>query len=238
VDDLMSEANLRIKAGERVLVTTLTKRMAEQLTEYFSEHGIKVRYLHSDIETVERVEIIRDLRLGMFDVLVGINLLREGLDIPEVSLVAILDADKEGFLRSERSLIQTIGRAARHLHGKALLYADRITDSMKKAIGETERRRAKQQAFNEANGITPVGVVKRIKDIIDTEYDMDAERKALKVAQTEAKYLAMSEKEVSKEIARLEKEMLAAAKNLEFEQAAQLRDQLKKLREAVFLSPL
>ncbi len=238
VDDLMSEVNKRIKAGERVLVTTLTKRMAEQLTEYFSEHGIKVRYLHSDIETVERVEIIRDLRLGMFDVLVGINLLREGLDIPEVSLVAILDADKEGFLRSERSLIQTIGRAARHLHGTALLYADRITDSMKKAIGETERRRAKQIAFNEANGITPQSVVKRIKDIIDTEYDIDAERRALKVAQTEAKYLAMGEKEVSKEIARLEKEMLQAAKNLEFERAAELRDQLKKLREAVFLSPL
>ncbi|GAB1232082.1 excinuclease ABC subunit UvrB [Ferrigenium sp. UT4] len=238
VDDLMSEVTLRTNAGERVLVTTLTKRMAEDLTEYFSEHGIKVRYLHSDIETVERVEIIRDLRLGMFDVLVGINLLREGLDIPEVSLVAILDADKEGFLRSERSLIQTIGRAARHLHGTAILYADRITDSMKKAIGETDRRRAKQIAYNEANGITPQSVVKRIKDIIDTEYDMDAERKSLQAAQTQAKYLAMSEKEVSKEIARLEKEMLQAAKNLEFEKAAQLRDQLKKLRESVFLSPL
>ncbi len=238
VDDLMSEANERIKAGERVLVTTLTKRMAEDLTEYFSEHGIKVRYLHSDVETVERVEIIRDLRLGMFDVLVGINLLREGLDIPEVSLVAILDADKEGFLRSERSLIQTIGRAARHLHGTAILYADRITDSMKKAIDETERRRAKQVAYNEANGITPQSVVKRIKDIIDTEYDMDSERAQLKAAQTQAKYFAMSEKEVSKEIARLEKEMLAAAKNLEFEKAAQLRDQLKKLRESVFQSPI
>ncbi|GAB1233909.1 excinuclease ABC subunit UvrB [Ferrigenium sp. UT5] len=237
VDDLMSEVTLRTNAGERVLVTTLTKRMAEDLTEYFSEHGIKVRYLHSDIETVERVEIIRDLRLGMFDVLVGINLLREGLDIPEVSLVAILDADKEGFLRSERSLIQTIGRAARHLHGTAILYADRITDSMKKAIGETDRRRAKQIAYNEANGITPQSVVKRIKDIIDTEYDMDAERKSLQAAQTQAKYLAMSEKEVSKEIARLEKEMLQAAKNLEFEKAAQLRDQLKRLRESVFLSP-
>jgi excinuclease ABC subunit B len=187
---------------------------------------------------VERVEIIRDLRLGMFDVLVGINLLREGLDIPEVSLVAILDADKEGFLRSERSLIQTIGRAARHLHGTAILYADRITDSMRKAIDETDRRRAKQMAYNEANGITPQSVVKRIKDIIDTEYDMDAERHALKLAQTEARYLAMSEKEVSKEIARLEKEMLQAAKNLEFEKAAQLRDQLKKLRESVFISPL
>ena len=238
VDDLMSEANLRIKQGERVLVTTLTKRMAEQLTEYFSEHGIKVRYLHSDIETVERVEIIRDLRLGMFDVLVGINLLREGLDIPEVSLVAILDADKEGFLRSERSLIQTIGRAARHLNGKALLYADRITNSMRKAIDETDRRRTKQVAHNEAHGITPIGVQKRIKDIIEGMYEPDAARSQLKAAQAQAKYLAMSEKEVSKEIARLEKEMLQAAKNLEFERAADLRDQLKKLREAVFLSPL
>ncbi len=238
VDNLMSEANERIAQGERVLVTTLTKRMAEDLTEYFSEHGIKVRYLHSDIETVERVEIIRDLRLGMFDVLVGINLLREGLDIPEVSLVAILDADKEGFLRSERSLIQTIGRAARHLHGTAILYADRITDSMRKAIDETDRRRAKQIAHNSAHGITPQSVVKRIKDIIDGAYDVDVERKSLKAAQAEAKYLAMSEKEVSKEIARLEKEMLQAAKNLEFEKAAQLRDQLKKLRESVFLSPL
>ncbi len=238
VDDLMSEATARIKNGERVLVTTLTKRMAEDLTEYFSEHGIKVRYLHSDVETVERVEIIRDLRLGVFDVLVGINLLREGLDIPEVSLVGILDADKEGFLRSERSLIQTIGRAARHLHGTAILYADRITDSMRKAIDETDRRRAKQIAYNEAHGITPQSVIKRIKDIIDTEYDVDAERKSLKAAQVQARYLAMSEKEVSKELARLEKEMLAAAKNLEFEKAAQLRDQLKKLRESVFISPL
>jgi len=237
VDDLMSEVNARVKVGERVLVTTLTKRMSEQLTEYFSEHGIKVRYLHSDVETVERVEIIRDLRLGVFDVLVGINLLREGLDIPEVSLVAILDADKEGFLRSERSLIQTIGRAARHLHGTAILYADKITDSMKRALGETERRRKKQLAYNEEHGITPQSVVKRIKDIIDTEYDMDAERAQLKAAQTEAKYLAMSEKEVAKEITRLEKEMLKAAKNLEFEHAAALRDELKKLREAVFQSP-
>ncbi|MEJ1958179.1 MAG: excinuclease ABC subunit UvrB [Nitrosomonadales bacterium] len=238
VDDLMSEVNLRVKVGERVLVTTLTKRMAEDLTDYFSEHGIKVRYLHSDIETVERVEIIRDLRLGMFDVLVGINLLREGLDIPEVSLVAILDADKEGFLRSERSLIQTMGRAARHINGKALLYADKVTDSMRRAISETERRRHKQQAYNEEHGITPLGVVKRIKDIIEGTYDMDAGRKSLKAAQTQAKYLAMSEKDVSKEIKRLEKEMLQAAKNLEFEKAAQLRDQLKNLRESVFLSPL
>ncbi|HET7832164.1 MAG TPA: excinuclease ABC subunit UvrB [Gallionella sp.] len=238
VDDLMSEVTKRVEAGERVLATTLTKRMAEQLTEYFSEHGIKVRYLHSDVETVERVEIIRDLRLGVFDVLVGINLLREGLDIPEVSLVAILDADKEGFLRSERSLIQTIGRAARHIHGTALLYADRITDSMRRAIDETERRRHKQQAYNEANGITPQGVVKRIKDIIDTEYDMDSERAQLRAAQTHAKYLAMSEKDVAKEIARLEKEMLQAAKNLEFEHAAELRDQLKELRESVLISPI
>jgi excinuclease ABC subunit B len=236
VDDLMSEVNLRVKLGERVLVTTLTKRMAEDLTDYFSEHGIKVRYLHSDIETVERVEIIRDLRLGMFDVLVGINLLREGLDIPEVSLVAILDADKEGFLRSERSLIQTIGRAARHINGKALLYADKITDSMRRAIGETDRRRTKQVAYNFAHAITPQGVVKRIKDIIEGMYEPEEARSQLKAAQTQAKYLAMSEKEVSKEITRLEKEMLQAAKNLEFEKAAELRDQLKKMRESIFIS--
>ncbi len=238
VDDLMSEINLRIKAGERVLVTTLTKRMSEDLTDYLSEHGIKVRYLHSDIETVERVEIIRDLRLGMFDVLIGINLLREGLDIPEVSLVAILDADKEGFLRSERSLIQTIGRAARHINGKAMLYADKITNSMRRAIDETDRRRTKQLAHNAAHGITPQGVQKRIKDIIDGVYQIDDERSQLKTAQTQAKYLAMSAKEVSKEVTRLEKEMLQAAKNLEFEKAADLRDQLKKLRENVLLSPL
>jgi excinuclease ABC subunit B len=238
VDDLMSEVNLRVKQGERVLVTTLTKRMAEQLTEYFSEHGIKVRYLHSDIETVERVEIIRDLRLGMFDVLVGINLLREGLDIPEVSLVAILDADKEGFLRSERSLIQTIGRAARHINGKAILYADRITDSMKRAIDETERRRTKQVDYNFAHNITPIGVQKRIKDIIEGMYEPEAARGQLKAAQEQAKYLAMSEKEVAKEIKRLEKEMLQAAKNLEFEHAAELRDELKKLRDSVLISPL
>ena len=238
VDDLMSEVTKRTQVGERVLVTTLTKRMAEQLTEYFSEHGIKVRYLHSDIETVERVEIIRDLRLGVFDVLVGINLLREGLDIPEVSLVAILDADKEGFLRSERSLIQTMGRAARHLHGTAILYADRVTDSMSKAIGETERRRTKQLAYNETHGITPQSVVKRIKDIIESAYEIEDEREQLRAAQEQEKYLAMSEKDVSKEIKRLEKEMLAAAKNLEFEKAAQLRDQLKKLHDSVFISPL
>ena len=238
VDDLMSEVNLRVKQGERVLVTTLTKRMAEQLTEYFSEHGIKVRYLHSDVETVERVEIIRDLRLGMFDVLVGINLLREGLDIPEVSLVAILDADKEGFLRSERSLIQTIGRAARHINGKAILYADRITDSMKRAIDETERRRTKQVDYNFAHDITPIGVQKRIKDIIEGMYEPESARDQLKAAQEQAKYLAMSEKEVAREIKRLEKEMLNAAKNLEFEEAAALRDELKKLRDSVLISPL
>jgi excinuclease ABC subunit B len=237
VDDLMSEITLRIKEGERVLVTTLTKRMSEDLTDYLSEHGIKVRYLHSDIETVERVEIIRDLRLGVFDVLIGINLLREGLDIPEVSLVAILDADKEGFLRSRRSLIQTIGRAARHLHGKAILYADRITDSMRYAIDETERRRNKQLAHNELHGITPLSVTKRIKDIIEGMYEPDDARKQLKAAQAEAKYLAMSAKDVSKEIRRLEKDMLHAAKNLDFERAAGLRDELKKLRESVLFEP-
>ena len=238
VDDLMSEVNLRVQHGERVLVTTLTKRMSEDLTDYFTEHGIKVRYLHSDIETVERVEIIRDLRLGMFDVLVGINLLREGLDIPEVSLVAILDADKEGFLRSERALIQTIGRAARHINGKAILYGDRITNSMRRAIDETDRRRIKQVAHNEAHGITPQGVVKRIKDIIEGMYEPDAARSQLKAAQTQAKYLAMSEKDVAREIKRLEKEMLQAAKNLEFEKATEFRDQLKKLRDSVLLSTL
>ncbi len=235
VDDLLSEANARIKAGERVLVTTLTKRMAEDLTDYLSEHGIKVRYLHSDIDTVERVEIIRDLRLGEFDVLVGINLLREGLDLPEVSLVAILDADKEGFLRSERSLIQTIGRAARHLNGKAILYADRITDSMKRAIGETERRRNKQIAHNIEHGITPIGVTKRIKDIIDGVYDGDSARQELKAAQNQARYDEMGDKEMTREIKRVEKEMLEAARNLEFERAAQLRDELQLLKKRFFI---
>ena len=238
VDDLMSEINLRIAAGERVLVTTLTKRMSEDLTEYLTEHGIKVRYLHSDIETVERVEIIRDLRLGMFDVLVGINLLREGLDIPEVSLVAILDADKEGFLRSERSLIQTMGRAARHLHGTAILYADRITGSMRRAMDETERRRTKQVAHNLAHGITPQGVQKRIKDIIENAYEIDDARSLQKAVREQEKYLAMSEKQIAKEISRLEKEMRSAAKNLEFEKAVDFRDQLKKLRDSVLISPL
>ncbi|MGO4762155.1 excinuclease ABC subunit UvrB [Cupriavidus sp. 2KB_3] len=234
VDDLLSEINIRVQAGERVLVTTLTKRMAEQLTEFLSENGVKVRYLHSDIDTVERVEIIRDLRLGTFDVLVGINLLREGLDIPEVSLVAILDADKEGFLRAERSLIQTIGRAARNVNGTAILYADRMTDSMKRAIDETERRRIKQIAHNEAHGITPRGVVKRIKDIIDGVYDPNEVRAELSAAAERAKYEDMSEKQVAKEIKRLEKQMLDHAKNLEFEKAAQVRDQLAKLRAQVF----
>ena len=235
VDDLLSEINERIKHTERVLVTTLTKRMAEDLTDYLSEHGIKVRYLHSDIETVERVEIIRDLRLGEFDVLVGINLLREGLDIPEVSLVAILDADKEGFLRSERSLIQTIGRAARHINGTAILYADRVTDSMRRAIGETERRRAKQLAHNEAQGITPKSVQKRIKDIIDGVYDQDTARQEQKAAQNEARYSEMGEKQLTREVKRLEKDMLDAARNLEFERAAQLRDELKALKERLFI---
>jgi excinuclease ABC subunit B len=235
VDDLMSEINLRVAIGQRVLVTTLTKRMAEDLTDYFSEHQIKVRYLHSDIDTVERVEIIRDLRIGEFDVLVGINLLREGLDIPEVSLVAILDADKEGFLRSERSLIQTIGRAARHLNGKAILYADRMTESMKKAISETDRRRAKQVQFNLENGITPKGVHKRIKDIIDGVYDRDEARLELKAAQNQARYDEMGTKEMTREIKTVEKAMHEAAKNLEFEKAAQLRDELRVLREKFFI---
>ncbi len=230
VDDLLSEANKRIAVGERVLVTTLTKRMAEDLTDYLAEHGIKVRYLHSDIETVERVEIIRDLRKGVFDVLVGINLLREGLDLPEVSLVAILDADKEGFLRSGRSLIQTIGRAARHLNGTAILYADRVTDSMKKAIGETDRRRAKQVAFNLAHGIEPKSISKRIKDMIDGVYDADGAQETRKVAQDQARFDVLSEKQIESKLKKLEREMFEAAKNLEFERAAQLRDELKQLR--------
>ncbi len=237
VDDLMSEIVERIKKDERVLVTTLTKRMSEQLTEYLGDHGIKVRYLHSDIETVERVEIIRDLRLGTFDVLVGINLLREGLDLPEVSLVAILDADKEGFLRSERSLIQTIGRAARNLNGTAILYGDRITDSMRRAIDETERRRAKQIAFNTANNIIPIGVKKSIREMIDGVYSPQEARETLQVAQEAAKFESMSEKQVSKEIKRLEKLMVDHAKNLEFEKAAQVRDQLHILKQQLFGAP-
>jgi excinuclease ABC subunit B len=234
VDDLLTECKKRIAVGERVLVTTLTKRLAEQLTEYMNDNGIKVRYLHSDIDTVERVEIIRDLRLGEFDVLVGINLLREGLDIPEVSLVAILDADKEGFLRSTRSLIQTMGRAARHLNGTAILYADRITDSMQRAMGETARRRAKQLAHNEAMGITPVGVKKRIKDIIDGVYDADTAVRDLKAAQEAARYEVMSEKELAREIKRLEKSMQEHARNLEFEEAAAARDELFRIKHLAF----
>jgi len=234
VDDLLNQIHERVKVRERVLVTVLTKRMAEQLTEYLSDNGVKVRYVHSDIDTVERVEIIRDLRLGVFDVLVGINLLREGLDIPEVSLVAILDADKEGFLRAERSLIQTIGRAARNVNGKAILYADRITNSMQRAMGETDRRRTKQIAFNLEHGIEPKGVTKRIKDIIDGVYDVQEKRSELQVAQNRAHYESMSEKELAKEIGRLEKQMMAEAKNLEFERAAATRDQIAKIKELAF----
>ena len=234
VDDLLNQIHERVKVRERVLVTVLTKRMAEQLTEYLSDNGVKVRYVHSDIDTVERVEIIRDLRLGVFNVLVGINLLREGLDIPEVSLVAILDADKEGFLRAERSLIQTIGRAARNVNGKAILYADRMTNSMQRAMGETDRRRTKQIAFNLEHGIEPKGVTKRIKDIIDGVYDVQEKRSELQVAQNRAHYESMSEKELAKEIGRLEKQMMAEAKNLEFERAAATRDQIAKIKELAF----
>ncbi len=234
VDDLMSEITDRVKKNERVLVTTLTKRMSEQLTEFLGDHGIKVRYLHSDIDTVERVEILRDLRLGTFDVLVGINLLREGLDLPEVSLVAILDADKEGFLRSERSLIQTIGRAARNLNGMAILYGDKVTDSMRRAIDETERRRAKQIAFNAEHNITPAGIKKEIREMIDGVYSPQDAQLEARVAEGAANYEAMTQKQVSKEIKRLEKQMMEHAKNLEFEQAGQARDQLQKLRVQLF----
>lgn len=237
IDDLLGEIRLCVNAKQRVLVTTLTKRMAEQLSEFLADHAIKVRYLHSDIDTVERVEILRDLRLGVFDVLVGINLLREGLDIPEVALVAILDADKEGFLRSVRSLIQTIGRAARNLHGRAILYADTMTDSMRLAINETQRRRTKQHAFNEQHGITPQSVVKRIKDLIDGVYDSKGgqTKRANRAAQQAADaYEKMSEKQIAKEILRLEKAMSAHAKNLEFEQAAHVRDELNMLKQRVF----
>jgi excinuclease ABC subunit B len=234
VDDLMSEITARVKVGERVLVTTLTKRMSEQLTEFLTENGVKVRYLHSDIDTVERVEIIRDLRLGTFDVLVGINLLREGLDLPEVSLVAILDADKEGFLRSERSLIQTIGRAARNINGTAILYGDRITDSMRRAIDETERRRTKQVAHNLLHNITPMGIKKEIRELIDGVYNPQEARLELQVAQDQVRYASLSQKQASKEIKRLEKLMVDHAKNLEFEKAAQVRDQLHVLKEQLF----
>ncbi len=237
VDDLLSEIKKRIVQKERVLVTTLTKRMAEDLTEYLNEHSIRVRYLHSDIETVERVEIIRDLRLGEFDVLVGINLLREGLDIPEVSLVAILDADKEGFLRSERSLIQTIGRAARNLHGKAILYADKMTGSIQKALAETERRRYKQNEYNKAHNITPRGIVKAVRDLIENTRDRTPMAggfgRAQQIAEEAAEYLALSPAQLSKQLNELEEQMLQAAKNLEFEKAAQLRDKIIHIRKNI-----
>jgi excinuclease ABC subunit B len=234
VDDVLTEIRKRVVENERVLITVLTKRMAEDLTEYLGENGVRVRYLHSDIDTVERVEILRDLRLGEFDVLVGINLLREGLDLPEVSLVAILDADKEGFLRSVRSLIQTIGRAARHLNGTAILYADRMTDSMRAAIGETERRRNTQIAFNEANGIVPKSVNKRIKDIIDGVYQPDVDKVALGVAEPGVDYALMDEKQLARAIKKLEKDMMDYAKNLDFEKAAAARDELFRLRQRAF----
>jgi excinuclease ABC subunit B len=237
VDDVLQEIRIRVEKHERVLITTLTKRMAEQLTDYLTDNGVKVRYLHSDVDTVERVEILRDLRLGAFDVLVGINLLREGLDIPEVSLVAILDADKEGFLRSERSLIQTIGRAARNLNGRAILYADRVTDSMAKAIGETDRRRQKQIEHNLAHGITPRAIVKQVRDLIDGVYSEKAGREAERLEQeamARAQVEEMSEKDIAREIKRLEKQMLEHARNLEFEQAARVRDQLGLLKTRAF----
>ena len=237
VDDVLQEIRVRVEINERVLITTLTKRMAEQLTDYLADNGVKVRYLHSDVETVERVEILRDLRLGTFDVLVGINLLREGLDIPEVSLVAILDADKEGFLRSERSLIQTIGRAARNINGKAILYGDKVTESMRKAIDETERRRARQVAHNEAMGITPRSIKKHIKDLIDGVYSEKSGKDDMKAAHLSAEVEAMSEKDLGKRIKQLEKQMLDHARNLEFEKAARVRDQLALLREQAFGAP-
>ncbi|MBU3651784.1 MAG: excinuclease ABC subunit UvrB [Limnohabitans sp.] len=233
VDDVLQEIRLRVDRHERVLITTLTKRMAEQLTDYLTDNGVKVRYLHSDIDTVERVEILRDLRLGAFDVLVGINLLREGIDLPEVSLVAILDADKEGFLRSERSLIQTIGRAARNQEGMAILYADKITDSMRRAIDETERRRARQIEFNRLHGITPRTVVKRVRDLIDGVYSEKATQEAERRDLERSQYEALDEKDLAREIKRLEKLMLEHARQLEFEQAARVRDQLARLREQV-----
>jgi excinuclease ABC subunit B len=237
VDDVLQEIRIRVDKRERVLITTLTKRMAEQLTDYLTDNGVKVRYLHSDVDTVERVEIIRDLRLGAFDVLVGINLLREGLDIPEVSLVAILDADKEGFLRAERSLIQTIGRAARNQNGHAILYADRVTDSMKRAMDETERRRTKQSAFNVAHGITPRSVVKQVRDLIDGVYSEKAGREAERLADERAQSEDLSEKDLGKEIKRLEKKMLEHARSLEFEQAARVRDQLAAIKQRLLGAP-
>jgi excinuclease ABC subunit B len=234
VDDVLQEIRERVQVHERVLITTLTKRMAEQLTDYLADNGVKVRYLHSDIDTVERVEIIRDLRLGEFDVLVGINLLREGLDLPEVSLVAILDADKEGFLRAERSLIQTIGRAARHLNGRAILYADRITESMRKAIDETERRRTRQVAYNTEQGITPRSVVKRVRELIDGVVDSQSDKAKLKNMASVVEVEMLSEKDLGKRIKVLERQMLEHARSLEFEKAARVRDQLAQLREQAF----
>jgi excinuclease ABC subunit B len=242
VDDLLGEIHITVARGERVLVTTLTKRMAEDLTEYLADHGVRVRYLHSDIETVERVEIIRDLRLGEFDVLVGINLLREGLDMPEVSLVAILDADKEGFLRSDRSLIQTIGRGARHLNGRAILYADRITGSMERAIAETDRRRDRQLAHNIKHGITPKGVVKSVQDIMEGARLMPTRGKsrARRVAEQTAAYGAelakLTPAAMARKLKQLDVKMYEHARNLEFEEAAALRDQIAELRQLAFLS--
>ncbi|HEX6019764.1 MAG TPA: excinuclease ABC subunit UvrB [Burkholderiaceae bacterium] len=234
VDDVLQEIRERVQVNERVLITTLTKRMAEQLTDYLADNGVKVRYLHSDVDNLERVEIIRDLRLGVFDVLVGINLLREGLDLPEVSLVAILDADKEGFLRSDRSLIQTIGRAARHLNGRAILYAERVTDSMRRALDETERRRERQTAFNAEQGITPRSVSKQVRELIDGVVESQSDKAKLRGAEEAAKVEAMSEKDLGKRIKLLERQMLEHARNLEFEQAARVRDQLSLLREQAF----
>jgi excinuclease ABC subunit B len=234
IDDLLHEIRTRADKNERVLVTTLTKKMAEDLTDYLLELGVKVRYLHSEVDTIERIEILRDLRLGEFDVLVGINLLREGLDLPEVSLVAILDADKEGFLRSERSLIQTIGRAARHLNGRAILYADKVTDSMQRALDETRRRREKQAAHNLVHGITPRSVQKQIREMIDGVVSDKTARDDLKAAQAAAEVEALGEKDLSKRVKLLEKQMLEHARNLEFEKAARVRDQLSGLKEQAF----
>ena len=235
VDDLLSEINRRTATGDRVLVTTLTKRMAENLTEYLADHGVRVRYLHSDIDTVERVEIIRDLRLGKFDVLIGINLLREGLDMPEVSLIGILDADREGFLRSDSSLIQTIGRAARNVHGRAILYADRITGSMERAMAETDRRRAKQVSYNTEHGITPRTIQKKVTDIMEGAHDDHKARgrRAARVAETEARYADVTPENLGRAIAELEKRMFTHAELLEFEEAAQVRDEISQLKDRV-----
>jgi excinuclease ABC subunit B len=230
VDDVLSEIHKRVAVGERVLITTLTKRMSEDLTDYLAEHGVRVRYLHSDIGTVERTEIIRDLRLGAFDVLVGINLLREGLDMPEVSLVAILDADKEGFLRSERSLIQTMGRAARNLNGKALLYADKVTGSMERAIGETNRRRARQMDHNEEHGITPVSIIKQVADIMEAAYPVPG-RGRRRIAEDATSYESLTPEQLLRKAQKLEKKMLKHARDLEFEEAARLRDKIQEMRK-------